>query len=112
MAPTSLPDTGPMEYVDACAKAGYEAIVLRVYRSPGVNYPFNPVVDDPNLARDVKKAIADSGMEVVDILSFYMAPDVDFEPMKKPLEYGAELGATYALVIGDDDEWGRAADNF
>ena len=47
LAPTSLPDTPPVEYVKAAGAAGYEAIGLRVFRSPGVNYPFYPVVDDP-----------------------------------------------------------------
>jgi sugar phosphate isomerase/epimerase len=112
LAPTSLPNAEPMEYVDAAAKAGYEAIGLRVFRSPGNTYPFHPVVDDPNLARDVKKAIADSGMEVVDVLSFYMQPETDFDAMMKPLEFGKEIGATYALVIGDDPDWNRMVDRF
>ena len=112
LAPTSLPDSPPLEYVHAAGKAGYTAIGLRVFRSPGVNYPFYPIVDDPNLARDVKKAIADYGIEVVDVLSFYILPEMDFDAMMKPLEYAKELGATYALVIGDDDEWGRATENF
>ncbi len=112
LAPTSLPDTGPLEYVKACAEAGYEAIGLRVYRSPGVNYPFYPVVDDPQVASEVKKAITDSNLEVVDVLSFYILPDIDFEPMKKPLAFAQELNATYALVIGDDDNWDRQVENY
>jgi hypothetical protein len=44
------------------AKAGYQAIGLRVFRSPGITYPFYPIPDDPALARGVKKAIDDSGM--------------------------------------------------
>ncbi len=112
LAPTSLPDSPPMEYVTAAAAAGYEAIGLRVFRSPGVNYPFYPVVDDPEVARDVKKAIADSGMEIVDVLSFYMLEDTDLESFKAPLEFGKEIGATYALVIGDDPDWNRMVDTF
>ena len=112
LAPTSLPDTPPLDYVKAAASAGYEAIGLRVFRSPGVNYPFYPVVDDPAVARDVKKAIADSGMEVVDILSFYILPEMDFDSFRKPLEFGKEIGAKYALVISDDPEWNRQVDSF
>ncbi len=47
LAPTSLPNAQPMEYVEAARKAGYEAIGLRTFRSPGNTYPFHPVVDDP-----------------------------------------------------------------
>ncbi|HLF79713.1 MAG TPA: TIM barrel protein [Dehalococcoidia bacterium] len=112
LAPTSLPSSPPMEYVTAAAGAGYEAIGLRVFRSPGITYPFYPVVDDPAVARDVKKAIADSGMEVVDVLSFYMQEVTDLDSFKAPLEFGKEIGATYALVIGDDPDWNRMVDNF
>jgi sugar phosphate isomerase/epimerase len=112
LAPTSLPSSPPMEYVAAAAKADYQAIGLRVFRSPGVNYPFHPVTDDATLAGEVKKAIADSGMEVVDVLSFYMQEEMDFEAMKAPLEFGKEIGAGYALVIGDDPNWDRMVQNF
>jgi len=112
LASTSLPNSPPMEYIEATRKAGYEAIGLRVFRSPGVTYPFYPIVDDPALARDVKKAIADSGMEVVDVLSFYMQEETDLESFRAPLEFGKEIGATYALVIGDDPDWKRMVDNF
>ena len=37
---------------------------------------------------------------------------MDFDEMMPALEYAAELGATYALVIGDDPEWSRMCDNF
>jgi sugar phosphate isomerase/epimerase len=112
LAPTSLPNSPPLEYVDAASKAGYEAIGLRVFRSPGISYAFHPITDDRNLAREVKNAIADSGMEVVDVLSFYMQAEMDFEAMKAPLEFGKEIGATYALVIGDDPEWDRMVQSF
>jgi sugar phosphate isomerase/epimerase len=112
LAPTSLPNSAPMEYVDAAQKAGYEAIGLRVFRSPGVTYAFHPITGDANREREVKKAIADSGMEVVDALSFYMQPEMDFDAMQAPLDFAKEAGATYALVIGDDPEWGRMVQSF
>jgi sugar phosphate isomerase/epimerase len=112
LAPTSLPNTPPLEYVDAAARAGYEAVGIRLYRSPGLQYGFFPVAGDAELTRKVKDAIAAAGLEVYDILSFYMQPEMDLESMKPPLELGAELGAKYALVIGDDPDWGRMVQNF
>jgi sugar phosphate isomerase/epimerase len=32
--------------------------------------------------------------------------------MLPPLAFGAEIGAKYALVIGDDPDWARMCDNF
>src|SRR5262249_35437153 len=37
---------------------------------------------------------------------------MDLEAMKRAHEFGAELGAKWALVIGDDDDWNREIDNF
>ena len=112
LAPTSLPNTPALEYVDACAKAGYQAIGIRLYRSPGVTYPFYPVTDDPQTMKNVKAAIVDNGIEVVDVLSFYMQAEMDFESMKAPLAFGKEIGGQYALIIGDDPDWNRMVDSY
>jgi sugar phosphate isomerase/epimerase len=112
LAPTSLPTTPPLEYIAAAAEAGYGGIGIRLYRSPGITYAFHPVVGDVALMRDVKAAVAGAGLAVVDILSFYLQPEMDLDSMMPPLEFGAELGATYALVIGDDPDGSRMCDNF
>ena len=49
---------------------------------------------------------------MIESLSYYLLPDLDLDEMKPSLEYAAELGATYALVIGRDDDWSRQRDNF
>jgi sugar phosphate isomerase/epimerase len=111
LAPTTLPDTPPLEFVRLAAATGYDGIGLRLHKSPV--YPQWPNwLGDAALKRDVKAAIGATDLEVVDILSFYLEPDMDFDEMLPALEYGAELGAHYALVIGDDPEWRRMCDNF
>jgi sugar phosphate isomerase/epimerase len=113
LAPTTLPAAPPLEYIEAARRAGFDGIGLRLYRSPGIDYAaFHPVAGDVALMSRVKAAVASSGLEVVDILSFYLQPEIDFESMQAPLAFGAELGATYALVIGDDPEWDRMVDSF
>jgi sugar phosphate isomerase/epimerase len=49
---------------------------------------------------------------MVESLSYYLLPEMDLDEMKPSLEYAADLGATYALVIGRDDDWSRQRDNF
>ncbi len=110
LAPTTLMQAPPLEYIAAAAKAGYDGIGLRLYPSPGM--PFFPVVGDAPLMAEVKRALADSGLSVFDVFTCYLQPEMDFEAMKRAHEFGAELGAKYALVIGDDADWGRMADNF
>ena len=38
LAPTSLATTGALEYIDAASRAGFEAIGMRFFRSPGLRY--------------------------------------------------------------------------
>jgi sugar phosphate isomerase/epimerase len=110
LAPTTLMRVPPLEYIDIAARAGYDGIGFRLYPSPGMQ--FFPIVGDDALMRDVRKAIGDSGLNVYDILTCYLQPDMDLDAMKRAHEFGAELGASYALVIGDDEDWGRMVDNF
>jgi sugar phosphate isomerase/epimerase len=112
LAPTSLSNTPPLEYIDAAVRAGYDGIGIRLFRSPGVTYGFHPVAGNAELMRQVKAALDDSDLEVYDVLSYYMQPETDIESMLPSLEFGAEIGASYALVIGDDPEWPRMVENF
>jgi sugar phosphate isomerase/epimerase len=100
----------PLEYIDIAARAGYDGIGLRLYPSPGM--PFFPVVGDAALMTRVKGAIRDTGLKVYDILTCYITPELDLEAMKRAHEFGAEIGAGYGLVIGDDPEWDRMVQNF
>ena len=112
LAPTSLANAQPLEYIDAAVSAGYDGIGIRLFRSPGITYAFYPVAGDAVMERAVKKALSDSNLKVYDILSFYMQPETDLDSMPPALSYGAEIGAQYALVIGDDPDWNRMVDNF
>ena len=110
LAPTTLMRTPPMEYIEVAQKAGYDGIGIRLYPSPRMQ--FFPIVGDKTLETEVKKALADSDLQVYDILTCYMQPETDLDAMKRAHEYGAELGARYALVIGADTEWDRMVQNF
>ena len=110
LAPTTLPTCTPLEYIAAASDAGYDGIGMRLYRqSPTA--PFTPIVGNPALMREVKQAVDSAGLQVHDAFSCYLRPETDLEGLKPVLEYAADLGASYAVVICDDTEWARAADN-
>lgn len=109
LSPTTLPEAPPLEYLEAAAAAGYNGVGLRLARSP--LFPFHPVVGNALLIREMKRALASSGLAVLDILSFYLQPATDVDSFAASLELGAELGARYALVAGDDENWARLRDN-
>ncbi len=80
IAPTSLQDTAPLDYIDATIAAGYDGIGLRVHRSPGL--PFHPVVGDAPLIREMRARLAD--LPVFDLYSFYLEPDTDVCDASRP----------------------------
>jgi sugar phosphate isomerase/epimerase len=110
IAPTTLQDTAPIEYIEATIAAGYDGIGLRVHRSPGL--PFHPVVGNAALVGEMKQRIADAGLEVLDLYSFYLEPDSDVATFAGAMELGAAFGAKYATVMGADQDWSRQRDNF
>lgn len=110
IAPTSLQDTAPIEYIAATAAAGYDGLGLRVHRSPGL--PFFPITESPALLAEVRSRIADSGLQVFDLYSFYIRPDTDVNAFAPSMELGATFGAKYATVMGDDPDWSRQRDKF
>ena len=111
LAPTSLPRTPPLEFIAAAAAAGFDSIGLRLHRSPA--YPeWFPIVGDAPLMRAVKSALASSGLRLLDVFTFYLQPETDLDVMSQAMEFGAELGARYAQLIGDDDDWTRMTDNY
>jgi sugar phosphate isomerase/epimerase len=110
LAPTSLADAAPPALIGAAAAAGYDGIGLRLNASPGL--PFHPVIGNAALIREIRRALADSGLAVLDVYSFYLQPATDIRDFTPALELGAALGAKYALTMGDDPEWPRLADNF
>ncbi|MBL8655024.1 MAG: sugar phosphate isomerase/epimerase [Alphaproteobacteria bacterium] len=110
LAPTTLPDTKPLDYIDAAIAGGYDAVGLRLVKSPGL--PYHPVLGDAPLIAEMKRRLAGSGLQVIDMLSCYLQPDTkvaDFEPY---LALGAELGASHVLTMGTDADWSRLVDNF
>ncbi|MSQ21517.1 MAG: sugar phosphate isomerase/epimerase [Betaproteobacteria bacterium] len=78
-------------------------------RSPGL--PFHPVMGDAALMCDIKRTITVAGLTVLDLYSFYLQADTKVAAFQDALAFGAELGAQYAMVMGDDSNWHRMRDN-
>ena len=110
LAPTTLPDAAPLDYVEAAAAAGYRHVGLRLNRSPGL--PFQPVLGNASLIRELKASLAGAGLAVFDIYSFYLEPQTDVTAFTPAIELGAELGAKYLATMGADPDWSRQRDNF
>lgn len=112
-ASSSLPRLRPLEFIDVCARAGFEGLGLRMHPSPAPSaIAYYPMLGDADQIRQVKSALAAHSFRMLDAQSFYMTPETDVQQMVPYLELSAELGHTYTLVQGDDPDWDRLRDNF
>jgi sugar phosphate isomerase/epimerase len=109
-APTSMMDVRPLDFLRIAGETGYDGVGLRLYRS--AHLPFFPVADDPALIRALKSTIADHGLQVLDIFTFYLEPETDVTDFKPALELGAAFGARFAVVQGNDSDRTRLRDRF
>lgn len=110
MAPGMLMDVPPLPFLEVARAAGYDGVGLRLQKSPRL--PIFPVVGNAALIRDIRRSLADSGLQLLDILAFYLLPDTDVHEYEPALALGAELGAAYALTQGDDPDWARLCAKF
>jgi sugar phosphate isomerase/epimerase len=108
LAPTTLLHAAPLEYLRAALAAGYDGAGLRLHASP--NFPFHPIAGNAALVREVKAVLAE--LPLLDIYSFYLRPETKISDFVPALALGAELGARYALVQGDDPDYRRLVENF
>jgi sugar phosphate isomerase/epimerase len=88
------------EAIDAAARAGFNAVGLRLDVDPPT----------PQELRTVKTALAATGTQVLDIEVARLSRvwDLDFE--QRLVDWAAELGARFLLVVSDDADRSRTAD--
>ncbi|MDF2826087.1 MAG: xylose isomerase [Mycobacterium sp.] len=112
LAPLTLLELGPDELVDTAARAGFDAVGLRLIRATPQE-PLRASLGMTPLVRDIRRRLDDTGLVLIDIEVLRLKPDTrvrdDFEVV---METGAYLGATQMLVTGNDPDHGRTADRF
>jgi sugar phosphate isomerase/epimerase len=109
IAPGMIADAKPLDYVKAARDAGYDGVGLRLQKSP--QFPIDPIVGDAPLIRDIKHVLDDAGMDVLDILAFYVQPPHRVEEFEPALAVAAEFGARFLLTQSNDSDWSRMRDN-
>lgn len=111
LAHLSVLSAEPVELIEIGARAGFNAVGLRVV-PPMPSDTIVPVVGDQQLQRRIKKRLADTGLSILDIEAFWLMPQSDLDHMRRAIEVGAALGARYVLVVGNDADAGRLRDSF
>jgi len=94
-----VPDFGPVETVKAAAFSKFDAVGLWI----------EPPLWTPALTRDVKSALADNDLELLDVEVIWIKTDSDMAEHRRCIDIGAELGAKNVLCVSSDPDMGATA---
>lgn len=93
--------TPQTELIRAAAGAGFGKVGLLIMTA--TDQPLqHEVLGRPEVIREVKAELRDTGVRVFDIEAFVLSGQTDLERFKPALELGAELGATHISSIGTE----------
>lgn len=94
-----VPEFGPVETIRAAATAGFDAVGLWI----------EPENWTPAMTRDSRAALADHGLELLDVEVIWIKPDSDLAMHRRSIDIGAELGARHVLCVSSDPDMGATA---
>ncbi len=94
-----VPEFGPVDTIRAAAAGGFDAVGLWV----------EPENWTAQTTRDARSALADTGLELLDVEVIWIKPDSDLAQHKRSIDIGAELGAKNVLCVSSDPDMGATA---
>ncbi|MCR0985599.1 sugar phosphate isomerase/epimerase family protein [Roseomonas populi] len=111
LAHFTVMDADPAALVRIGAAAGFDAVGLRIV-PPFPTDRIVPVVGDAPLQREIRAAMRDTGISILDVEAFWLFPETDVLSWRPALDVAVELGARHVLAVGNDPDRGRLAANF
>ena len=102
-------DLPPPRLIDAAARAGFNAVGLRLIRVTDTS-PGYPLMTDARAMRETQAALRDTGLAVSDIEFVRIEPDTDVPALSGFLDAGAALGAREVICAPYDPDLSRLAD--
>jgi sugar phosphate isomerase/epimerase len=111
LAALTVLELTPPEMVNCAAQAGYSHVGLRLLPATETEVHYDLIGNTP-MIREVQARLRDTGIGVLDIEILRLKPDTDVNAYQAVLETGAELGARYVLVAGNDPDQARLTDRF
>lgn len=102
-------DLAPPELIRTAAECGFDAVGLRLVRVTETT-PGYPLMDDPAMLRETKRALSETGIAVHDIEFIRVTPETDIPALAPVFETGAELGARHVITAPYDEDHSRLAD--
>lgn len=103
-------DATPRELIDAAAGAGFDAVSLRLF--PTMSEAPSPLVENPALMEDTLAAMAETGVEILDIEALFIRPETRPFHYERGFESASKLGARIIQSASFDPDEARLVDNF
>ena len=100
-----------LRLISAAAGAGFAAVVPRVRQPPGLGAASRND-DRPLHVEEVRRRLADTGMRVASVMSFWMTPETVPAQFEASLDAAAGIGAQSIQVVCRDPDPGRSLANF
>jgi sugar phosphate isomerase/epimerase len=107
LSPQTVLPCSPVEQIDAAARAGFDAVGLRLFP---INETEVDVMSDLETQRAIEERLASTGLGVLDIEVVRATPDADLSPIAPALEFASRLGARWLAVTAASLESYDAAD--
>ncbi len=101
-------DLPPPRLVEAAARAGFDAVGLRLLRVTD-STPGYPLMEDAALMRATRAALRETGLRVNDVEFVRLTPETQVQELSPFLEAGAELGAREVVCAPYDPDLSRLA---
>lgn len=111
LAPLTVLDVSPANQVIVAAESGYSHVGLRLVPATRTE-PIYATIGNTPLIKQIKHNLQQAAIQVLDIEVLRIRSTTRVTDFLPVLETGAELGATEALVTGNDPNQHRLIDNF
>ncbi|MFT3691165.1 sugar phosphate isomerase/epimerase family protein [Paenirhodobacter sp.] len=105
-------ELGPVEAVKTASAAGYDMVGLRLLPAATSGEPDYPLLTDDALLREVRAALADTGVRLGDMEIIRLKPENDWDLFARFCARSEALGAKHVLVAGDDPDEARLTASF
>jgi sugar phosphate isomerase/epimerase len=100
-----------LRLISAAAGAGFAAVVPRVRQPPGLGAASRND-DRPLHVEEVRRRLADTGIGVASVMSFWITPETVPAQFEASLDAAAGIGAHSIQVVCRDPDPGRSLANF
>lgn len=94
-----VPEFGPVSTIEAARAAGFDAVGLWI----------EPDQWTAATTREVRRALAGSGLPLLDVEVIWLKPDSSMDDHRRTIDIGAELGAANVLCVSSDPDHGATA---